>query len=69
MGYFNLAVVVFAVDLLRYFLGLFAIPADDGEFVLALLAVPDGVLPAEIHRYADLAGIGWDFDGGQGDDP
>jgi hypothetical protein len=62
----DFAVVIFAVDLLRDLLGLLAIAAEDGEFVLPLLAVPDGVLPAEIHRDANLAGVGGDFDGGHG---
>jgi hypothetical protein len=62
--YLDLAVVVFAVNFFDDLLGLFAVAAEDGELVLALFAVPDGVFSAEIHGDADFAGVGGDFDGG-----
>ena len=69
MRHVDLAVVIFAVDFLGDFLSLFAVAADDGEFVLALLAVPDGVFAAEVHGDANLACVGGDFNCGQRGDP
>jgi len=69
MCYLDFAIVILAIDLPGDFFGLLSIAADDGELVLALLAVPDGIFTAEIHRDAHFAGVGWDFDGGQRDNP
>src|SRR5205823_4349679 len=54
---FDLLRPVLAVDQGRELLGLFAVAASDDELVLALLAVPDGVLAAGRHCYADLADV------------
>ena len=48
------------VDDTRNLLGLLAVFAENAEFVLPVLTVPDGELPAEEHRDANLAGIGGD---------
>lgn len=39
---------------------LLAVFAENAEFVFAVLAVPDGELPAEEHCHANFAGVGWD---------
>src|SRR5215211_7961350 len=48
---------ILAVDQRRELFGLLAVAADDGELVLALLAVPDGVFAARSHRDANLADV------------
>src|SRR5687768_3309594 len=48
---------ILAVQQLGDLLGLPSVAADDRELVLALLAVPDGVLPARAHRDTHLADV------------
>jgi hypothetical protein len=54
----NLARMLFAVDGPGEGLGLFAIAAGDGEFVFALLAVPNDHFAAEGHGDFDFADVG-----------
>ena len=54
------------IDLPGNLLGLLSVAAGDGEFVLALFAVPDGDLIAGRNRDADFAGVLGDFVGGHG---
>jgi hypothetical protein len=53
--------MLLAVNLFRDFFGLFTIATWDRQFVLALLAVPDGVLPANTHGDANLPGVLWNL--------
>ena len=45
--YFNKPAVLLAIDDCDEFFGMFTVAAKQHEFVLALLAVPDGPLPTE----------------------
>ena len=49
------------IDLPANLLRLLPVTADDGEFVLALLAIPDGELFTGRHRDTDFAGVLGDF--------
>src|SRR5205809_7719039 len=55
--HFNVLRPLLAVDQRRQHLGLFAVAAGNGELVLALLAVPDGVLASQSHGHPHLADV------------